>query len=74
MKILYSRFSDPGDRIKRVRINGKVLDKNATYTLATNDFLAAGGDGYTMLDRKITMYGRGLDEVLTDYMVKHNKK
>jgi len=74
MKILWSRFSDPGERIKRVRINGKVVDKEATYTLATNDFLAAGGDGYTMLDRKITMYGKGLDEVFTDYMVKHNKK
>ena len=74
MRIVYSRFSDPGNRIKRVLINGKSVDKNATYTLATNDFMAAGGDGYTMLDRKVTMYGRGLDEVLTDYMVKHNKK
>ncbi|NCB02628.1 MAG: bifunctional metallophosphatase/5'-nucleotidase, partial [Spirochaetia bacterium] len=74
MRIVYSRFSDPGNRIKRVLVNGKSIDKTATYTLATNDFMAAGGDGYTMLDRKITMYGRGLDEVLTDYMVKHNKK
>ncbi len=74
MAIVYSRFSEPGNRIKRVLINGKSVDVNAKYTLATNDFLAAGGDGYTMLDRPVVMYGRGLDEVLTDYMVKHNKK
>jgi 2',3'-cyclic-nucleotide 2'-phosphodiesterase (5'-nucleotidase family) len=72
MRIIYSRFSDPGNRIKRVLVNGKVLDKEATYKLATNDFLAAGGDGYTMLDRPVVMYGRGLDEVLTDYMVNHD--
>jgi 2',3'-cyclic-nucleotide 2'-phosphodiesterase (5'-nucleotidase family) len=74
LTIVYSRFSDPGNRIKRLLINGKSVDRNATYKLATNDFLAAGGDGYTMLDRPIVMYGRGLDEVLTDYMVKNNKK
>jgi len=74
MAIVYSRFSDPGNRIKRVLINGKSIDRNATYTLATNDFMAAGGDGYTMLNRPVVMFGRGLDEVLTDYMVKHNKK
>ena len=74
MTIVYSRFSDPGSRIKRLLINGKTVDRNATYKLATNDFMAAGGDGYTMLDRPIVMYGRGLDEVLTDYMVKNNKK
>ena len=74
MSIVYSRFSDPGSRIKRVLVNGKSIDRDATYKLATNDFMAAGGDGYTMLDKPVVMYGRGLDEVLTDYMVKYNKK
>ncbi|MGD1834032.1 MAG: 5'-nucleotidase C-terminal domain-containing protein [Sphaerochaetaceae bacterium] len=74
MRIIYSRYSDPGNRIKRVLVNGKSIDKDATYTLATNDFLAAGGDGYTMLDKPVVMYGKGLDEVLTDYLVEHNMK
>ncbi len=74
MTIIYSRFSEPGNRIKRVLVNGKSIDRNATFKLATNDFMAAGGDGYTMLDRPVVMYGRGLDEVLTDYMVKQSKK
>lgn len=32
-----------------ILVDGKPIDPNATYTLATNDFMASGGDGYTML-------------------------
>lgn len=37
-----------GERIAKVYVGGEPIDENATYTLATNDFLAAGGDDYTM--------------------------
>jgi 2',3'-cyclic-nucleotide 2'-phosphodiesterase (5'-nucleotidase family) len=39
----------PGARVKSVTINGKDLDPARRYKLATNDFLARGGDGYWML-------------------------
>lgn len=35
-----------GQRILSVRVNGAPLDERKTYRLATNDFLARGGDGY----------------------------
>ena len=35
-----------GDRIISLTINGQPLDMNKTYTVATNDFTAAGGDDY----------------------------
>ncbi|QYR22442.1 5'-nucleotidase C-terminal domain-containing protein [Paenibacillus sp. sptzw28] len=35
-------------RIIGVKVNGKPLDPAATYTLATVDFIANGGDGYEM--------------------------
>lgn len=35
-----------GDRIISLTINGKALDMNKTYTVATNDFMASGGDDY----------------------------
>lgn len=38
-----------GERVLLVYVNGAPLHPNKTYTLATNDFLAAGGDDYTML-------------------------
>jgi 5'-nucleotidase len=39
----------PGQRVLQASVNGKAVDPNATYTLATSDFLVSrGGDGYTM--------------------------
>jgi 2',3'-cyclic-nucleotide 2'-phosphodiesterase (5'-nucleotidase family) len=35
-----------GSRVKSVKINGEPLDPAKTYKLATNDFMARGGDGY----------------------------
>jgi 2',3'-cyclic-nucleotide 2'-phosphodiesterase (5'-nucleotidase family) len=37
-----------GDRIVSVLIGGERLQPDRTYTVATNDYLAAGGNGYTM--------------------------
>ncbi len=37
---------DPGDRVTSVMIGGAALDPSATYTVATNDFMGRGGDGY----------------------------
>jgi 2',3'-cyclic-nucleotide 2'-phosphodiesterase (5'-nucleotidase family) len=43
-------YSKPaGSRVAAVTIAGVPLDPDKTYTLATNDFMARGGDGYTML-------------------------
>jgi 2',3'-cyclic-nucleotide 2'-phosphodiesterase (5'-nucleotidase family) len=40
-----------GSRIVEVRVGDRPLDEAATYTVATNDFMLRGGDGYTMLAR-----------------------
>jgi 5'-nucleotidase / UDP-sugar diphosphatase len=42
----YDRFGPKGSRVKEVFIDGKLLVADREYTVATNDFLAAGGDGY----------------------------
>jgi 2',3'-cyclic-nucleotide 2'-phosphodiesterase (5'-nucleotidase family) len=47
MTITYDPRRPPGRRIVSIRIGGKPLDPNKTYRIATNDFLANGGDGYT---------------------------
>ncbi|MGQ7319350.1 cell surface ecto-5'-nucleotidase Nt5e [Streptococcus suis] len=43
------------------------LDLEKTYYLATNDFLAAGGDGYTMLGGA-REEGPSMDSVFVDYL------
>ncbi|MBI1245556.1 MAG: hypothetical protein GC202_11170 [Alphaproteobacteria bacterium] len=47
------------------------IDPNAVYTIATNDFMRRGGDGYVVFrDRAIDPYdfGPGLDDALATYI------
>jgi 5'-nucleotidase/UDP-sugar diphosphatase len=42
----YSPSAPKGKRIREILIAGKPLDPDREYSVATNDFLAVGGDGY----------------------------
>lgn len=42
----YRPAEPAGNRIKDIYIAGKLLEAGREYIIATNDFLAAGGDGY----------------------------
>jgi 5'-nucleotidase/UDP-sugar diphosphatase len=41
---------------ENVRINGEPIDPDATYKIATNSYMAAGGDGYSMFTNAINSY------------------
>lgn len=49
VKVSVDPAQNPGARVQAARINGEDLDPERSYRLATNDFLALGGDGYWML-------------------------
>lgn len=63
-----------------VMINDKALVADQKYYIATNDYLAIGGDQYAMLDYakspKSTLHAEGdlLLDVITDYMKYTNKE
>lgn len=60
-----------GQRIARVTIGGEALEKTKTYKVVTNDFIAAGGDGYTMFEGKAFVEEGGLlSDVLRAYFDK----
>lgn len=44
----YSRAAVAGKRVREIFVNGKPVDPRREYIVATNDFLVAGGDGYTV--------------------------
>jgi 5'-nucleotidase / UDP-sugar diphosphatase len=46
LNFTYDAAKPSGSRVTDVQIGGKSLNKAKTYTLATNDFMARGGDGY----------------------------
>lgn len=55
-----------------IRIGGVTLDESRTYKIATNDFLAAGGDGYEMLKSGSDIYDTGtiLNVLFSEYIKK----
>jgi 2',3'-cyclic-nucleotide 2'-phosphodiesterase (5'-nucleotidase family) len=46
LSFAYSRRAPAGSRVKEIVIRGQPLDPRREYVVATNDFMAAGGDGY----------------------------
>ncbi len=73
MRITWNPLAAADSRLRRVAIrkpDGSYapLDPERVYTVVTNNFMRAGGDGYTVLrDRAINPYdgGSGVDEVVS---------
>jgi 5'-nucleotidase/UDP-sugar diphosphatase len=51
MSFTYNPTKPAGERVVEVKVGGQPLDPKKTYKVATNDFLAAGGDGYESLKK-----------------------
>ena len=74
-KVYYDTNLPSGKRVLRVEVKNHdtgaydKLDLNKTYYLTTNDFLAAGGDGYTMLGGA-REEGPSMDEAFKNYLEK----
>ncbi len=49
----YSPSEKKGSRVKEIRISGQPIEHDKEYVVATNDFLAAGGDGYRVFGEAI---------------------
>lgn len=71
LKFSYDPKKPAGQRVVDVTVQGQALDLNRTYRVATNDFTAAGGDGYTSFAEGKVAYQSGL--YLRDLMVSYIK-
>jgi 5'-nucleotidase len=49
LRIAYDPAQPKGSRIVDLLVNGRTLKDEASYRLATSNYLAGGGDGYAML-------------------------
>jgi len=69
MNVVLDPSQEAGSKVVEVTVAGEELDMEAIYSLATNDFLAAGGDGYAMFgDNELSALYPGLDEILIEYI------
>jgi len=51
MRFSYAPAKPKGARVLAVTVGGKPLDNARTYKVATNDYIARGGDGYAVFKR-----------------------
>jgi len=53
----------------------QAIEEDKVYTVATNNFMRTGGDGYEIFEKDAVEpydYGRPLEEALIDFMVKQH--
>lgn len=75
MSYTFDASKTVGNRIVEVLIGGKPIEVNKTYKLATNDFIAAGGDEYEMFkDNKVIGEYSSLDELVIKYLQEQGTK
>ena len=80
MRYQYDVSKEPGSRIVSVDVMNAdggfdAIDNAKMYTVATNNFMRTGGDGYTLFNDNAVDpydYGRPLEEALIDYMIANN--
>ncbi len=75
LRYVFDATQEAGSRIVSVDVmmDGEYspIDPDAVYTVATNDYMRGGGDGYSILETNaMNAYdqGRPLDQVVADYM------
>lgn len=69
MTITFDPNLPAGERLVDVMVGDTMLDDTATYTLVTNDFLAAGGDDYTAIkEQPVKGEFDALDEVVVAFL------
>ncbi len=71
IQFTFDQGKTAGSRIVSTAAKGAPIDPKAHYVMATNDFMAAGGDGFTMFnDDKIIGEFPPLEELLATYLAK----
>jgi len=68
MSFKFDPAQPAGSRVFDVKVNGEALDEAKLYTLATNDYIAAGGDEYPLTDTPVTGEFDSLEEILIEYI------
>ena len=76
LRFRFSADAPSGERIEFVEVRSHdsneflSIDPDATYTLATNEYLADGGDGYDVFGEAASRYDTGLllSDALAEYL------
>lgn len=69
IRIIFDGDLPAGERVIDLKVQGEPIEYDGVYHVATNDFMAAGGDGYeTFANTETVVEAGGLEEVLMEYI------
>ncbi|HEX9025883.1 MAG TPA: 5'-nucleotidase C-terminal domain-containing protein [Clostridium sp.] len=74
IKFSFDASKENGNRVSELKVNGKDIDLTKQYTVAINDFLAVGGDGYEMLKTKVIAEFGTYEEIFANYLNSNGTK
>jgi len=79
LRYTFDKDAAAGSRIGSVEVKKddgfEPIDPEAVYSVATNNYMRGGGDGYSIFKDKgmnAYDYGPGLEQVVADYLAKNN--
>ena len=71
LEVTYDPARPPGSRVIDVLRDGRRLDPDRTLTLATNEFLGRGGDGYRMFADKRRIVDANAGTLVAAQLIRH---
>ncbi len=71
MSVVYDPNAAAGSRVVSVDIGGMALDPGKTYTVATNDFMANGGDGYSVFSGAPNIIDPAAAKLMAAQVIEH---
>ena len=74
LKVTIDSSKPAGSRVSGVMVGGAPLDPAKSYTLATNDFMGRGGDGYHMLKKGKTLLNKSSAKLMANDVMVHIRK
>jgi len=73
LKVKYDLTKPVGRRVMTAEVHGVPLKLERVYSVVTNDFLAAGGDKFSLFKKgKNVHYGDAARDAFVDYLKKHS--
>lgn len=74
IKFSFDASKENGNRVSELKVNEKDIDLTKQYTVAINDFLAVGGDGYDMFKTKVIAEFGTYEEIFANYLNSNGTK
>ena len=69
MTLVYDPKAEHGKRVVEIKVGGQPLDPNKIYKVATNEYVAAGGDGFEVLKKGKSMIDESAAKLMASQVI-----